>query len=297
MAKREPFRLIDQASLLMFNDSEELANFAAETIKTTKLQLLMAIQDAAGSNLENSVSIGAMRDLVKELDTHLAAAEKSLQGHAQKTWLDGYQLQFKGIVEQVAALETVAPSGIAFEAIDRVVKLKPRISGGLIKGVFEGSLNELSGSLSGIKEPIRKAITNNVLMGGSYHDLTQDIRKLDITKGPFKTATARARAIAITETTNVYNFARSDATIAANRVLPPDAQLATQWRSFMDGKTSPRCRSLNKQVRAQGKDFVASDGWRGQRPAAHPHCRSEIVPFRKEWESIIDDLERELQMQ
>lgn len=278
----------------MFNDSQELAAFASEVLKIASDRLTISIQEAAGTELENSVSVAAMRDLMKELDGHMAAADKALVGHANKLWMDGYQMQFTGLLEQVGALEKAASSGISLDGIERIIKLKPKISGGLIKGVFEGSLNELSGSLGGVKEPIRRIISTNVLTGGNYHDLTREIKGLGIIKGPFKSAEARARAIAITETTNVYNFARYDSTTAANRALPSDSQLSMRWHSFMDGKTSARCRSLNKQVRKQGQEFQASDGWRGLKPAAHPNCRSEVVPFREEWAEIFDDLEREL---
>lgn len=294
MAKRDPLQLIRHSSLMMFNESQALADFASEVLAMASDRLRLNIQDAAGTDLEKSVSIQAMHDLLSELDQHLAAARMSLVGHAQKQWIDGYQLQFDGILKQVSAFEAAAPSGLPVDAMARIAKLKPRISGSLIKGVFEGSLNELSGSLAGVKEPIRKIISTNILTGGSYHDLTQEIKGVGLVKGPFKTVEARARAIAITETTNVYNFARYDATEAANRALPEGEKLDYRWSSFMDGKTSPRCKSLNGQVRKQGEDFVASDGWRGKKPAAHPHCRSEIVPFREEWRGILDDLEREL---
>lgn len=295
--KKKELRLLQQSSLKLFSESRDLADFAADVIQDVRKKLTLSIQEAAGTDLENSVTMEAMADLVRELDKNLNSAKLALQGHSQKVWIDGYQTQFEGLLEQVTTFEKVAASGLPEDAILRIAKLKPRINGALIKGVFEGSLNELSGSLSSLKEPIRKMIASNILTGGSYSDLIHDIKGLGISKGPFVSVEARARAIAITETTNVYNFARYEAIEGSNRTLQDSQKIDLMWHALLDGKTSNRCRSLNGQVRKQGQNFKAADGWEGKKPAAHPHCRSEVRPYRKAWQAIFDDFEKELENQ
>lgn len=282
---------------MLFDQSQELADFAAEVLQTVHDKLTLGIQSASNSDLAGSVTVQAMQNLLSEIDTNLEAARRSVEGFAHKTWVDGYQLQFSFVGQQIAGFEASFSSGIEPDALERIAKLKPKITGNLIKAVLDGPLNNLSDSLADVKEPIRRMLATNILTGSSYQDLITEINGLGIDKGPFVTVEARARAIAITETTNVYNYARYDALEAANRTLAPGQKLQLQWVSIIDRKTSARCRSLNRQVREQGQNFEAGDGWRGKMPAAHPHCRSEVVPFREEWTGIFDALERELQTQ
>jgi SPP1 gp7 family putative phage head morphogenesis protein len=294
---KKSIRLISQNSVRLFDESQALAEFAASVIQTVSAKIKSDILDASGTALENSVSVVAMVNLTQELDRHLVAAQTALWNHSKGVFIDGYQTQFEAILEQVNSFEKVAPSGFSAEELQRIARLKPRISGNLIKATFEGSLEKLSSSAANLREPIRQMLAENVLTGGSYGDLIKQISSTGIVKGPFVTAEHRAQAIAITETTNVYNTARYDSIVQSNRLLPEEKQIEIQWASLIDGHTSPRCRSLNGQVRKQGEDFISSDGWHGKKPAAHPHCRSEVVPYRKAWAGILLQLQKDLALQ
>lgn len=296
MASKE-IQLIKQSALDLFDESEDLARFAAEVLGDVNKKLTASIVEVSGTELEKTVTIQGMQALQKEVGLHLAIATVSLERHALGVFEKVYQQQFESILRQTTLFEAASNSGIPASDMAKLAKLRPRFSGGLIKATFEGSLEKLSESAQTLKDPLRRAISQNVLTGGSYRDLIRDIKGTGIDKGVFKTVEHRARAIAITETTNIHSFARYESVVASNRILDKDSKLDFQWWAILDSITSKRCRLLHKQVRAQGKDFVAADGWRGHKPAAHPHCRSILIAYRRAWAGILEELDRELKAQ
>jgi SPP1 gp7 family putative phage head morphogenesis protein len=296
MASKE-IQLIKQSALDLFDESEDLARFAAEVLGDVNKKLTSSIVGVSGTELEKTVTIQGMQALQKEVGLHLATATLSLERHGLGVFERVYQQQFESILRQATLFEAASNSGIPASDMAKLAKLRPRLSGGLIKATFEGSLEKLSESAQTLKDPLRRVISQNVLTGGSYSDLIKGIKGSGIDKGVFKTVEHRARAIAITETTNIHSFARYESVVASNRILDKDSKLEFQWWAILDSITSKRCRSLHKQVRAQGKDFVAADGWRGHKPAAHPHCRSILIAYRRAWAGILEELDRDLKAQ
>jgi len=293
MARKE-IQLIKQSALDLFDESEDLARFAADELGDIDKKLTASIVEVSGTQLDKTVTIQGLQALQKEVGLHLATASLSLERHASQVFDRVYQQQFESIIREASLFEAASNSGIPASDMAKIAKLRPRLSGGLIKTTFEGSLEKFKKTSLQLKEPLRRMISKNVLTGGSYSDLIKDIKGTGIDKGVFKTVEHRARAIAITETTNIHSFARYESVVASNRILDKDSKLEFQWWAILDSITSKRCRSLHKQVRAQGKDFHAEDGWRDPKPAAHPHCRSMIIAYRRAWDSILEELEQEL---
>ena len=90
--------------------------------------------------------------------------------------------------------------------------------------------------------------------------------------------------IARTEMNNAANVGHEAAIAQVNETYP-DLEMKKQWLARLDGRESEVCRALNGQVRADGEFFEAL-GWRGLHPAAHPNCRSRLVPWRQAWEDF-----------
>ncbi len=295
--KKKPAELVNENSRYLFDQSEALANFAQNTLQTLSAKLTADIVSVSGTALETAVTTQAMQSLLRGLGEHLAAATASVEQHAADIFERGYQQQFTSVLRQVNAFESVAPSGFTASELTQLGSLQPKITGNLIKATFEGSLDQLSLGMQPLKAELQQKISLNVLTGGSYSDLIKDIKGSGIITGPLQQAEMRARRIAITETTNVFNYARVDSIQQANAGISEEKQIQKQWHSILDGATSRRCKSLNGQIRKSGEPFKAADGWTGEKPAAHPHCRSEVIPYRKEWQPILDQLIADLTAQ
>jgi SPP1 gp7 family putative phage head morphogenesis protein len=287
-------RILLRSAVQLFDSSKRLAKFAEETLTEARRRTQSSLVAMGESHLDESVSIQHQRLLLNEIDLHLNAAKKSIENRFRQEWTDVYQLRFTDFIQEIALFEKTRPVGYTAEQLTRFSKLTPRVSSNLIKATLDGSLNQLSESILHLREPIRKILAVNIIEGGSYSSIIRDIASTGISGGPFKSAHHRARAIAITETTNIHNTASYEAINSVNRILPEKERLQFKWMAILDGKTSSRCRSLHGQVRPQGKNFEASDGWKGKKPAAHPHCRSQLIAYRPEWDDIFKDLETAL---
>ena len=131
----------------------------------------------------------------------------------------------------------------------------------------------------GIAGDLQRRIETEVGVGMTQGETMEQImRRIRGTKkggyrdGVLENARRQAETVARTTVNQVSSQAR-EATYAENA----DIIKGVQWVSTLDTKTSNICKALD------GKVFPLDSG---QRPPAHPNCRSSTVPVTKSWREL-----------
>ena len=131
----------------------------------------------------------------------------------------------------------------------------------------------------GIAGDLQRRIETEVGVGMTQGETMEQImRRIRGTKkggyrdGVLENARRQAETVARTTVNHVSSQAR-EATYAENA----DIIKGVQWVSTLDTKTSNICKAL------YGKVFPLDSG---QRPPAHPNCRSSTVPVTKSWREL-----------
>lgn len=145
--------------------------------------------------------------------------------------------------------------------------------------------NELKTNILGI-------VQNGLVMGTPLQDVKESIlgvglKGLNGRDGVFRRASFRAETIARSITNDAVNYG-AHYTYLQMEDITPEAGFSKSWSTTSDNRTSGRCNSLNGQTRKLNEEFESSDGWKGQRPSAHPNCRSRIIliaeRYKPEWD-------------
>jgi hypothetical protein len=105
--------------------------------------------------------------------------------------------------------------------------------------------------------------------------------------GIWRKATHRAEAIARTVSNDLINYG-AQLTYAQMDLTTPEAGFEKVWQTVSDNRTSDRCLSLSATRAKIEEPFTASDGWSGQRPPAHPNCRSRITLVARRYQANWD---------
>jgi hypothetical protein len=281
----------------LFRAQEELAEFSVDVLSRIRTQLKGAILDVSGDDLAAPVTYTGQRRLLEQVDKYLAGAFKEL-GEARPMLQRLYEGAYQNTINELTTLAEKFPAtGWSKGDIRKLKALEPRLTGLQIQASFQATLERITGVPAPIKEELRSLLAVGNLTGQSYGDISRSLVGAGLEKGVFKTVEERARVIAITETTNIHSFASYESIKESNERLSPEKQILIRWSSLLDQRTSGRCRNLHGQVRKQGEKFKSGPnamdrkGWTGYKPAAHPRCRSTIVPYRKAWEKAFRDLD------
>ena len=290
----DPLDIIRKSSKRLDDDARELAEFTVKLLKSIKRDTEQKLIELAGGDVEASVQAGSINAMDKAVNEALKDAMELIKPKAYQLFQKGYESQFLSQVAQVQAFESAASSKIRTKKIDRLSLFEPRVSRSVVKASFDSSFTKLSEGLQSVKNPLKQILARGVLTGSGYDSVISEIQGNGILKGTFEQVQFSAQRIAVTETTKIYNAARYDSLTQINDSLSESEQLQYRWVALLDRRTSRRCRSLHGQVREQGQAFKASDGWTGLMPAAHPHCRSEIVANRPEWEELFRELDEQI---
>lgn len=135
-----------------------------------------------------------------------------------------------------------------------------------------------------LKTIILRGIQTRQALGGNLQDMMADIlgsglQGLRLRNGAFRNARWRSEAIARTTVNDLVNTAalQNYQVIRAETGL----DLVKEWVTTSDDRTSPRCSSLSGQIRELEENFVAFDGWEGQKPPSHPFCRSRVIAIKR----------------
>lgn len=146
---------------------------------------------------------------------------------------------------------------------------------------------QITSTTSELKTRILRTVQSGLAQGISHDEISRQILGTGLKgsqgrDGVFRSATFRAEMQARTITNDLVN---RGAIITYNEVdkISPALNTRKHWQTSTDNRTSPRCLSLNGQVRELDQNFQAADGWTGQSAPAHPFCRSRITALCDKW--------------
>lgn len=127
--------------------------------------------------------------------------------------------------------------------------------------------------IKGVADDVQKEVSEIVRDGVVNRTGTKAIKekiqdRLEVTKG-------RATAIARTETTRFINHSKIKSYQESGLVE------FLEWDAFLDNRTSPECKHLDKQRVSLGKFWTLKDGTEIAQPPAHVNCRSIVRPILK----------------
>lgn len=176
--------------------------------------------------------------------------------------------------EILRAEELTDPAG---EVVARLREWAPQIPVAQAAELAQGQGLIIRRTSDEVRESIGKALAKAVASGEGMDAAARRLR------ASLQEETWRLARVARTEINNAANLGHeASLTQAANCF--PGLGLQKKWSAARDGRTSDTCRSLDGQVRDTEQAFEGAR-WSGQRPPAHPNCRSRVVPWSGRWVS------------
>lgn len=130
----------------------------------------------------------------------------------------------------------------------------------------------------GVFREVSRELSLSALTGESISQASRRLSKV------MKGERYQLERIARTEINHAANVGHFH-TIQAVADEFPEMGLKKQWSAHLDGRECSACRSLHLQVRAVGKEFEASNGWKGHYGPCHPNCRCRVMPYSERWEA------------
>lgn len=171
-------------------------------------------------------------------------------------------------------------TGLSFDTIDR-------------QAVYNSSVSDLSKialkqNQQAVRTNIQKEITQSIIRGDSYRDMTKGVQKA------LETNANNALRIARTETARNMNQARDDSFKEASNM---GINLKKQWISTRDDRTRPSHQALNLETVGMDKTFSNGLRYPGDfnGPASEViNCRCVVRPILVDYEEEIATSDRPL---
>ena len=281
-----------------YRRQQAASKFVLDTLIEAKKRIIAEITILSDGDLKSGVSYEMARQILAEVNRAIDKAEKEYSRFLTGAFGDFAVRGYSAAASMMATFAAQYPSGFNSRTLRRFSAMSPRVNTDLLKITQETALQLLSQDARNLVPKIKKALGVNILTGGSRYDLINEIAGTGLRPGIFKSVEQRANAIAVTETTSIYNTAAMQAIEDANQSIPDNNKIQMQWRALLDKKTSSICRALNGELREAGgfvcRTTKGGNGKKYDKPPAHPHCRSMIVPWKADWQGIIDDMESKL---
>jgi hypothetical protein len=151
--------------------------------------------------------------------------------------------------------------------------------------------NLIKGLTSDYKEEILRKVQQGLALGMTTQELQEQIlgtglKGLMGRDGVWRKATQRAETIGRTVSNDLINYG-AQITYLQMGQISPEAGFQKVWQTTSDNRTSDICKALAEQRVSLDSEFFGG-GWRGQRPPAHPNCRSRITLVAKSYTKDMD---------
>jgi SPP1 gp7 family putative phage head morphogenesis protein len=250
------------------------------TIQVTKiLRTLQRDLEASIKDASTTWSKKSIDRMLKEVTKKIEAVSKEMQKAVQTelaVFADG-EMQFAVDSIKKGLFDLVAVRTVSAHKISAAALAKP-FNGRLMSEWFAGWS---AGTLSAVKQQVTIGFVN----GEAPKQVAARILGNASTKALIGRSahSSGARSVLMTAQRNAQTIARTAishySSVAHDEVWKQNEDIldGVMWRSTLDTRTSEICMALDGTV------YPIDEG---ERPPAHPNCRSTMVPVTKSWKDL-----------